>query len=349
MFELKDGRGNDNTHKNTIIRIDGFCRFVEFAQAFEIGKIKLAFRQYNDKTKTGNSKVTNQIDCYMNIDEAANLGDMLVGPRLKELAVRNEKTRVNGNYKYAQACYTDYSGTTKNGKVISRKLTITMKATDDPNYEKIPFTLIAEEGPGVQTNTGAFSPTANYKEQRKYIVIGLTFDDLRKIGIQLKRAVDIYDYWIASNTLSARVAELSAAPSRQNKTQYQKQDMRAIEEQQSYADYSYNEYAAEPVPPVMQENVQQPYQNTSSPSIEDVMSDIPQPYQNASSPSNDNVMYSAYAEEEAFMRQNRRNQGEQLQMDSVNSYGMHGSGGIKGSVKVSHNSSGEAVLPQRMF
>ena len=42
MFELKDGRGNDNTHKNTIIRIDGFCRFVEFAQAFEIGKIKLA-------------------------------------------------------------------------------------------------------------------------------------------------------------------------------------------------------------------------------------------------------------------------------------------------------------------
>lgn len=349
MFELKDGRGNDNTHKNTIIRIDGFCRFVEFAQAFEIGKIKLAFRQYNDKTKTGNSKVTNQIDCYMNIDEAANLADMLIGPRLKELAVRNEKNRIKDNYKYAQACYTDYSGTTKNGKVISRKLTITMKATDDPNYEKIPFSFIAEEGPGVQTNTGAFSPAANYKEQRKYIVIGLTFDDLRKIGIQLKRAVEIYDYWIASNTLSARVAELSVFPNKQNKSTYQKQDTRAVEDQQSYDNYDYNEYTADPASPAMQDDVQQPYQHTSSPLTEDVISDIPQTYQNTSSSSNDKVKYSAYAEEEAFMQQNRRNQGEQLQIDGMNSYGMHGVGGIKGSIKVSHNSSGEAVLQQRMF
>ena len=209
MFEL------NSKSPNTIVKFDGSGRFVEISQAFEINKVKLAFRVYDDSRQKGD-RITSSIDCYLDIDEAVLLADHCVSRDLFAIARKKEELRVAGNYKRANPAYESYSGSTKNG-VISRHLTISMKATDDPKYQKLPFTIMAQQGPGKVTKTGAILPNyTNAKKEASFIAVGLTAKDIVKLGIQLQRACRIYDTWIATDSLAYHMQQLAAACKKEN-------------------------------------------------------------------------------------------------------------------------------------
>lgn len=239
MFELytkdrKTGKFIENKSKNTIIKFDGRDRFVEVAQAFALGKIKFSFRQYDDSKPSGN-KITNQIDCYISVEEAAFLGKNCSSGRLFTAAQRNEKLRAKSNYPNAKPCYENFSGTEKNGKVISRHLQIQQKARTDKNFQKIPFSLMAQECDGFRTSTGAITPAKNGNSKPSYIVLGLTADQIVKLGIALERAVSIYDQWIALGVLNKRTQALrvgGSANQQQNSNQNAPQNNRPAPNQQ---------------------------------------------------------------------------------------------------------------------
>lgn len=210
MFEthLKDRNGAPLSPSGTIYKNDGRERFVEIAQAFGIGKVKLAFRTYNSKAQTGN-KITQSIDCYLNIDEFGLLCHIITSGSARQRAMMNEKARSTGGYKYAKPIFEVYNGTTKNNQVISRHLTLSMKNREDNPalFEKMPFTLMVEEGPGIKTPTGAITPDKNGR--KNYLAIGLSYDELLKLGINGQRAINIYDRWVADGTITQHLNEIS--------------------------------------------------------------------------------------------------------------------------------------------
>ena len=91
MFEL------DSKTPNTIVKFNGNGRFVELSQAFQIGKIKFAFRVYDDNRPQGN-RITSSLDCYIDIDEAVALADRCVSRDLFTIAGKKEEIRIKGNY-----------------------------------------------------------------------------------------------------------------------------------------------------------------------------------------------------------------------------------------------------------
>lgn len=197
----------ENTSKtpNRIIKLDGKNRFVEISQAFGIGKIKFAFRVYNENNPKG-SRILQQIDCYMDIDDAVDFANQCTNQLIFKYAKANEKARAAGNYAFAKPCFESFSGTKKGGpdkdKVIARRLQIIRKNPDDQYAKKMPYTMRVLETPGNVTNTGAITPVQNApKEESQYIAIGLTGPDIIRIGLQITRACNIYDIWVANGTL----------------------------------------------------------------------------------------------------------------------------------------------------
>lgn len=237
MFE------NNAKSQNTIVKFDGTGRFVEISQAFGIQKIKFAFRMYDDKKEKGN-RITREINCYMDVDEAVVLADRCISRDLFTMAKAREAVRAKGNYKYAKPAYELYSGTTKNG-VVSRHLAISMKNPADPIAKKLPFSIMVEELPGIVTDTGAILPDKRRENEASYIAVGLTASDIVKLGLQLQRAYQIYDSWVANDTLESHVARLAKPP------KPQEQFNRTYSEQAGGAYYNSNI-----VPPVANKNYQ---------------------------------------------------------------------------------------------
>lgn len=236
MFEL------DSKTPNTIVKFNGNGRFVELSQAFQIGKIKFAFRVYDDNRPQG-KRITSSLDCYIDIDEAVALADRCVSRDLFTIAGKKEEIRIKGNYKYAKPSYENYSGSTKAGPgrnmTVSRHLTISRKAGDDPLFSKLPFTLMVEQRPGKVSRTGAIiaDPGANNAE---YIAVGLTAEDIVRLGLQLQRACRIYDLWLASDTLQQHIEQLEVVCSKEYRNNAKKQQTNGDTFGNVYYGNSYN-------------------------------------------------------------------------------------------------------------
>lgn len=201
MFE------KDSKNPNRIIKISGKDRFLEVVQAFSIGKIMFSFRIY-DESKQKGSKVTKQVDCYLDIDEAYRFAKIAQSGRLLHLAQQNEAARAQGGYNIARPAYENYGGSRKrdSGVITSKKLSVTMKAPTDALYKRLPFTIKGESRPGTLSDTGAIVP--DMKKDAIYVEIGLTYDNVIELGIAIERACAIYDAWTVNEDTNAQIKQL---------------------------------------------------------------------------------------------------------------------------------------------
>ena len=199
MFE-KDAKS-----RSTITKIDGKGRFVDVTQWFEVGKVVFTFCTYDDSLP-GGSRIKQEVKCFLSIEDAANFANLCESGRFRDIALHNlkEQQASGNNSNYPICIYEKYGGSSKD-KVVSKRLSLSMKSQSDKYYKSLPFTLQGEQGEGRVVDNGAIRPVKGYSE---YVAIGLTTEQVYALGVQLKRAVTIYDFWLAAGTLETRVKEL---------------------------------------------------------------------------------------------------------------------------------------------
>lgn len=178
-----------------IIKIDGKDQFIDIREAFAIGKVCFQFRRYNTNQSVGN-RITTSVDVYMDISEFAYFANIMKEEKIKKLIVNAEKQgKVSG--------YTHMSGNPKKTPVISRQISIS-RATSD----KLSVIITGSNQPGIVGQTGIVKPDASKSNQKKYVMVGITDKQMIEIGLAAERAIQIYDIWVATRTLDARLAEI---------------------------------------------------------------------------------------------------------------------------------------------
>lgn len=202
MFE------KDAESKSTITRIDGKGRFIDVTQWFAKGKILFTFCTY-DETRPKGNRITQEIKCYLNIEEAALLANICESGRFVQIGMRNHKEFINAKeagfkLKYPKAIFEKYGGTSK-GPIVAKRLSLSMKEPGEAYAKNLPFTLRADAGEGKVVDKGAIRPIDGYSN---YVIVGLTEEQVFSLGIQIKRAIAIYDHWIALGVLDEKVKEL---------------------------------------------------------------------------------------------------------------------------------------------
>lgn len=241
MFEYT---GEDN---RTIIKISNASQFVDIREAFGIGRIQFQFRKY-DKNKPSGQRTNVSIDAYLSISEFSYLCDILTDGSIARYAKKNEQLRSAKNAKYAEPAYKNLSGSGKDGKIVARALTIEKGSSAD-------YIIKVVEGPGRKTDKGLISFIGS---NNQYLSIGLSKEDARKLGLAGKRAVSIYDRWVADRVLDQRLAEIEIFGKDKQAAMPQFQPM---QQAQPTSQFQQNANAAPSVvmnAPINQQNYQEP-------------------------------------------------------------------------------------------
>ncbi len=172
-----------------IIKIDGKDVFVDIREAFTIDKVVFQFRKYNNQAEKGN-KITKQVDYYMNLDDFSYFCYCLYTGGIKKVI--------------AESGYTCYGGSVRDGKIYSRILKI-------EGGEDGKFYLKVQQGPGKKTSTGAITPAYVDNKPETEIILRLTCEQLKKIGLTGERAIRIRDMWVANGCLEEKCSALHFA------------------------------------------------------------------------------------------------------------------------------------------
>lgn len=139
---------------------------IEIVSAFEIDKVKIGFRTFNNENEKG-SKLLSKVDFYLSIPEFELLcHNLLTGFVLK-----------TDNYEPI------YKGSERDGAIMSRALSFA-KA-------RVGLFFTACEGPGRKTSTGAVIPLYKNDVPTK-ISIPLKTEEVKMFALQGKRACDYY-------------------------------------------------------------------------------------------------------------------------------------------------------------
>ena len=168
-----------------IIKIDAKNVFLDVREAFVIDRVVLQFRRYDQSLSKGN-KITQSIDYYLSLEDFAYLCYVFYSGGINKILQKQS--------------YVNYSGSVKNGKVISRILKIE-GGQDDKFFVK------AQSGPGKKTATGAISPVFGDKPDTE-IVIKLSSEQIKKFGLAGERALRIRDMWVAMGVLDEKCEAL---------------------------------------------------------------------------------------------------------------------------------------------
>ena len=167
-----------------IIKLDGKNVFVDVREAFIIDKVVMQFRRYDQSLAKG-SKITSSVDFYLSLEDFSYLCYVLYSGGINKLLQKQS--------------YTVYGGSIRNGKVVSRILKIE-GGQDDKFFVK------AQSGPGKKTQTGAITPA--FEKPETEIVIRLSSEQLKKLGLSGERALRIRDMWVAMGVLEEKCEAL---------------------------------------------------------------------------------------------------------------------------------------------
>lgn len=144
---------------------------IEIVGAFDISKIKIGFRTY-DNTNAKGSKLNNKVDFYMDIAEF----ELLCHNLLSGITVKD----IHSGKKFNPI----YKGSKRNEEIKSRILLF--------NKSNNGLFFNAYEGPGKITDTGAVMPTYKTNDAENKASIQLNFEEIKMFALQGKRACDHY-------------------------------------------------------------------------------------------------------------------------------------------------------------
>lgn len=173
-----------------IIRFDGKDTFFEvMANAFGIDKVQLNFRKY-DNAKASGSKFTQQVDCYVNVEDALVLSQDILSGKIHALA-EAEKSK-GGKYPAPvwqsmggmSADKAKEKGLRNDGMALSRVLKLA------PGSAK-PFVITAESGKGEQNAQGLIVPRYGTTPDNR-IMVALTGDQLKQLALLIQMHLNAY-------------------------------------------------------------------------------------------------------------------------------------------------------------
>lgn len=173
-----------------IIRFDGKDTFFEvMANAFGIDKVQINFRKY-DVSKSKGSKFTQQVDCYVNVEDALVLAQDILSGKIHALA---EAEKAKGA-KYPAPIWQSMGGMTADrakdkglrtdGMALSRVIKLA------PGSAK-PFVLTAESGKGEQNAQGLIVPRYGTSPENR-IMVALTGDQLKQLALLINMHLNAY-------------------------------------------------------------------------------------------------------------------------------------------------------------
>lgn len=176
--------------KRQIIRFDGKDSFFEvMANAFSIDKVQINFRKY-DASKAKGSKFTQQVDCYVNVEDALVLAQDVLSGKINSLA-QAEKAK---GAKYPAPVWQSMGGMSADkakekglrtdGMALSRVIKLA------PGSAK-PFVITAESGKGEQNEKGLIVPRYGTSPENR-IMVALTGDQLKQLALMINMHLNAY-------------------------------------------------------------------------------------------------------------------------------------------------------------
>ncbi len=184
---------------DTVIEFFNSSTFLKiYPDSFNIGKLKLAFGQFD-----GNKKLKNNIDFYLEMKKGDALvlcHDILSG-RLavemdKEIKDRLSNPKIDEKAKqYAQPVRMYQGGVSaqkakrKDGKALSRILEIL-------SGSKKPFIFTCKEGPGEQNAKGLIVPKFNNSNAEKRIIVALNNEEIKAMALAVQA---YYNAWLQAS------------------------------------------------------------------------------------------------------------------------------------------------------
>jgi len=168
-------RRDKDTNPAQIVRIDGKNCFLEvMSDAFDIGKIRINFRQYDKQAQQG-SRTTGKIDIYLGFKEFDFLYQGIMGGTGNGYLLNDIF-----NNQYGVTIYR--GGSKKTGDIIARELKIQVG-------QKKPLVVTAEQGPGKENSMGGFSIIRNNNTPIERIMIPLELADICNIVVSTNNAI----------------------------------------------------------------------------------------------------------------------------------------------------------------
>ena len=178
---------------NQIIRFDGRNVFMEVLDsAFEIGKIMLAFKEY-DLSKPQGQRFVNEVTIYMDITEFETLAHDIKIRYIDREAKKARELQKAGNYKFCKEIYIDMGGTTLES--LARRNQSRPDKKDESRIfkitpgDKMPWILSAEKGAGKRTETGLIAPDG---KPDVVIRVPLSDKDFRKFAIVVDNEIQAW-------------------------------------------------------------------------------------------------------------------------------------------------------------
>ena len=182
----------ENRNQNQIIRKDARNCFVEsLNDAFEIGKIHLAFATY-DLSKPAGQRQTNNIHIYIAADEFLELCRKLTCGELRYL--QQNKKKNNDNTPLYQCLggtsaekLAKYGRSRKDGKSLSRTAKLLCGSKSD-------FLFVADSGPGETDSKGLIVPKFGSKPEN-HVAVSMSWDSLSELFLMTKTH---YEAWLSA-------------------------------------------------------------------------------------------------------------------------------------------------------
>lgn len=179
---------------NQIIRLDGKMCFVEVMNdAFPIGKVHLGFYSY-DVSKEAKSRITNNIQIYMDIPEFLALASDITGGTLSKLAAASLAEAAKDS-SFPKAVFETMGGTPahklsgkqarSDGMGVSRQFRI------NPGTKK-PYLLSAESGPGMADEKGLIVPKYKPGQGEHKVMVPVTRNMLVRVAETVRMHIQAY-------------------------------------------------------------------------------------------------------------------------------------------------------------
>lgn len=182
----------ENRNQNQIIRKDARGCFVEsLNDAFDIGRIHLAFATY-DLSRPVGQRQTNNIHIYIAADEFLELCHKLICGELRYLQQNQKKN--NDNTPLYQCLggtsaekLAKYGRSRKDGKSLSRTAKLICGSRSD-------FLFVADSGPGETDAKGLIVPKFGNKPEN-HVAVSMTWKALSELLLMTKAH---YEAWLSA-------------------------------------------------------------------------------------------------------------------------------------------------------